>query len=183
MEDEIQKQKLKRMRKNRDSWRWYPWGYEYYGKSKFIFVTEASDRVVPKRKATNLQRQGKKNVIRERMLKHITTSDEPIPEGAKLSKEAQESLPLMVSTDQKVDDEVAPTAENEISLKISDDVVPSVQNPVCLKVIEGNGYEVVEKDPSAVSTGTLEVFQARQKILEEQNKRRKELLSKVLSDR
>lgn len=106
-----------------------------------------------------------------------------IPEEARLCSDVREVEPLtaeeaMVCAD--VPEDTPPAAE------VSEDQKPVISGlsvPVCLKVIGGNGYELVEKDPKTVSPEMLEVFQARQKMLEEQNRRRKEMLAKVLEDR
>ncbi|KAL0279834.1 UNVERIFIED_CONTAM: hypothetical protein PYX00_001311 [Menopon gallinae] len=89
-----------------------------------------------------------------------------IPEEARLCTEVRE--------------DVQPASEESDDQKT---VISGTSQPVCLKVIDGNAYELVEKDPRTVSPETLEVFQARQKMLEEQNKRKKEMLAKVLDDR
>lgn len=137
--------------------------------------------MVPKRQASNLLGQVKKNVTRERMLSgiknKINDNEQAIPAEARLSKDVQESVPLVNSDERRC------SSSTESEADVSPSHVITGTSPVCLKVIEGNGYELFEKDTKSVSNATLEVFQARQKMLEEQNRKRKELLAKVLSDR
>jgi hypothetical protein len=51
-----------------------------------------------------------------------------------------------------------------------------------LQIKEGKSYEVVGAE-GAGSSCSLDEFQSRQKLMEEQNRLKKELLSKVLADR
>lgn len=53
---------------------------------------------------------------------------------------------------------------------------------VCLQIKEGKSYEVLSAE-DAGSSCSLDEFQSRQKFMEEQNRLKKELLSKVLADR
>jgi len=53
---------------------------------------------------------------------------------------------------------------------------------VCLQIKEGKSYEVLSTEDAGNSC-SLDEFQSRQKFMEEQNRLKKELLSKVLTDR
>jgi hypothetical protein len=53
---------------------------------------------------------------------------------------------------------------------------------VCLQIKEGKSYGVLD-DEDAGSSSSLDEFQSRQKFMEEQNRLKKELLSKVIADR
>jgi hypothetical protein len=63
----------------------------------------------------------------------------------------------------------------------SPDTSPS-HGTVCLRIKEGKTYEVLGAE-EAGSSCSLDEFQSRQKFMEEQNRLKKELLSKVLDDR
>jgi len=52
----------------------------------------------------------------------------------------------------------------------------------CLQLKEGKSYEVLSAE-DAGSSCSLDEFQSRQKFMEEQNRLKKELLSKVLANR
>ena len=60
---------------------------------------------------------------------------------------------------------------------MSPPVSPS-HGAVCLRIKEGKSYEVVSGN-----SNTLDEFQTRQKMMEEQNNRKKELLAKAIADR
>jgi hypothetical protein len=53
---------------------------------------------------------------------------------------------------------------------------------VCLRIKEGKNYEILNAEEVG-SSCFLDEFQSRQKFMEEQNRQRKELLTKALADR
>jgi len=67
------------------------------------------------------------------------------------------------------------------SSSASSNASPS-HDTVCLKIKEGKSYEVLSAEDTG-SSCSLDEFQSRQKFMEEQNRLKKELLSKVLTDR
>ncbi|XP_067012766.2 RAB6-interacting golgin isoform X2 [Anabrus simplex] len=147
---------------------------------------------VAKRQAGLLKGSGKKNVARERMLQKApptstvtdATSDD-IPESARLSKpkapdvqNTSEKLPLMSEGSSDSGCAVSNGGPSPESSKTSSaDASPS-HGPVFLRIKEGKNYEVVGSDKTS-----LDEFQTRHKMMEEQNRRRKELLAKALANR
>lgn len=111
-----------------------------------------------------------KSLSKEISTKNKTDSKnvEDIPESAKLFNETKD-------TDSQIE-------KKEETVSSSAGTVTS-SNPVCIRVLEGKAYELIDKNCVDASKATLEIFETRQKMLEEQNRRRKEMLSKVISAR
>nr|CAD7443190.1 unnamed protein product [Timema bartmani] len=155
------------------------------------------DAYVAKKQSSKLQKSVKKNVVRERMLQSPSqTSNSPntrvpdIPENARLSKtlkvnedrQAVENQPLM--SEGSLDSGCGHSNGSASPGKTSDITTPdtSPAHTVCLRIKEDKSYEVLSPE-SGKSSFTLYDFQIRQKMMEEQNRQRKDALAKALADR
>lgn len=136
---------------------------------------------MPNKKASNLlgdgERKAKKEKIFYKSQAQSSTIENEIPESAKLLNESTESVPKIEEKEKKTENLESKEKGSEIRTPIV------TSNPVCLKIMEGNAYELVDKNSTELSKATLDIFEARQKKLEEQNRKKKELLAKVVSAR
>ncbi|XP_049785615.1 RAB6-interacting golgin [Schistocerca cancellata] len=139
---------------------------------------------------------GRKNVTRLRMLqKPRSTSNLPrsgdIPDKALLYKtkdvdvkSTSENLPLLSevsSADSGCGVSNGTESSSDTSSVSSTQASPS-HGPVYLKIKEDKSYEVISPEQASKSS-ILDEFEMRHKMMEEQNRRRKELLAKALADR
>ncbi|GLH03397.1 RAB6-interacting golgin [Gryllus bimaculatus] len=155
--------------------------------------------VAARRHATHLRGSARKNSARERLLRpgaggggDADGGAVDIPDGARLSapkvvdrknqdnsrltpKNEDENSQLISIPDSKDNEcETTPlTKEKTLNVETSTN-----QGPVCIKIKEGKNYEVLSSEKTP-----LDEFQSRHKMMEEQNRRRKELLAKALADR
>ncbi|KAK7866282.1 hypothetical protein R5R35_007114 [Gryllus longicercus] len=155
--------------------------------------------VAARRQATHLRGSARKNSARERLLRpgaggsgDADAGAVDIPDGARLSapkvverknqdnsrltpKNEDENSQLISIPDSKDNEcETTPlTKEKTLNVETSTN-----QGPVCIKIKEGKNYEVLSSEKTP-----LDEFQSRHKMMEEQNRRRKELLAKALADR
>ncbi|KAG8232136.1 hypothetical protein J437_LFUL012145 [Ladona fulva] len=109
-----------------------------------------------------------------------------------IPKEARLSSPKVKPVGNEKNDASTPTVNHcEDHAKINEDTIsgklqtteetPNI-NTVCLKIKNNVEYEVLGNEMKSTS-GSLSDFHFRQKLMEEQNRKRKELLSKALADR
>nr|CAD7416642.1 unnamed protein product [Timema poppensis] len=155
------------------------------------------DAYVAKKQSTKLQKSVKKNVVRERMLQSPSQTSNShntrvpdIPENARLSKTvkvseerpAVENQPLMSegSLDSGCGHSNGSASPGKTSNVTTPDMSPA--HTVCLRIKEDKSYEVLSPE-SGKSSFTLYDFQIRQKMMEEQNRQRKDALAKALADR
>ncbi|GFG38045.1 hypothetical protein Cfor_02329 [Coptotermes formosanus] len=152
---------------------------------------------VTKHQANVAQHSGVKNVTRARMLQKSHELVEPNSNTENFPKEAFLCKPqALVERDSSGSTEMGPDSGCGVSSSTemgpdsgcgvssstsSPDTSPS-HGTVCLRIKEGKTYEVLGAE-EAGSSCSLDEFQSRQKFMEEQNRLKKELLSKVLDDR
>ncbi|XP_063239326.1 RAB6-interacting golgin [Bacillus rossius redtenbacheri] len=144
---------------------------------------------VAKRQARLLPGPGRKNVTRERMLQApqqdalVTGSKEDVPEKAFLSrpeKTAGESKNKSVHLENS-----AGTVDmtSAVSIVAATEGSPAhTEGPL---LVEGGGIEGPEQEPGGGKglSCSLDEFRERQRLMEEQNRQRKQLLSQALADR
>ncbi|XP_069671464.1 RAB6-interacting golgin [Periplaneta americana] len=149
---------------------------------------------VAKRQASIAQSSGKKNVTRSRMLQKSQQPVEPNNCTDKMPKEAFLSKPkdvVCMETDSATaevssDSGCGVSSTTETPSVTSNTASPSTSpshGTVCLRIKEGKSYEVLSAEKGNISSASLDEFQSRQKLMEEQNRQRKELLAKALADR
>ncbi|KAJ9584521.1 hypothetical protein L9F63_021131 [Diploptera punctata] len=137
---------------------------------------------VAKRAANITNSAGKKNVTRSRMLQKTRQEIEPNMGTARMPKEAFLSKPQ-----EQIAEESQPMVETNsdsgcgVSPPVSNTTTPNTSpshGAVCLRIKEGRSYEVLSG-----SSNSLDEFQVRQKMMEEVNRRKKELLVQEIAAR
>lgn len=131
-----------------------------------ICLDENSRRYIKATRRTDLKNKKPKYVPQTR--KPVVEEIEDVPAEAKLSEKVE-----TVSEHANVAQNVETTKENEKNTE----EIESKENISSLKPVVLNMTQIEKK------VIDLEEFQARQKRIEEQNRRRKELLAKALADR
>ncbi|EEB18088.1 conserved hypothetical protein [Pediculus humanus corporis] len=132
-----------------------------------------------------------KHKINYESLKNVSNkeNDDLLPESAKLHRESNEKKKTKETNDDdnKIINESnlshTTNVPDKTSLPTANFQTSIGTNPICIKIVEGKAYELVDRKSTEMSKSDLEIFEARQKVLEEQNKKRKEMLAKIILDR
>lgn len=138
---------------------------------------------VAKHQVNVAQHSGAKNVTRSRMLQKSHEPVEPNSRTENFPKEAYLCKPqVLVDGDSSSNTEIGSDSSCGVSSSSASSNTSPSHGTVSLQIKEDKSYEVLSAE-DAGSSCSLDEFQSRQKFMEEQNRLKKELLSKVLADR